>query len=74
MLSGSAMYDEDLKHLNPQAINWEKKFVPGNATYKPSAVSNTERKAKRNKGSEIEFMQGTFNTLIKGLNLWYLIA
>ena len=53
MLSGSAMYDEDQKHLNPQAIDWEKKVVPGNATYKPSAVSNTEHEAKRNKGSKI---------------------
>ena len=39
MLRGITMYSED---LNPQAIDWEKKGVPGNAT--TSAVSNTERK------------------------------
>ena len=41
------MYDEDLKHINPQevkAIDWEKKGVvckPGNAlaNYKPSATA-----------------------------------
>ena len=40
------MYSEDLKHINPQAIDCEKKGVPGNATFKPSAASNT--KCKRN--------------------------
>ena len=48
MLRGPAMYSKDLKHINPQAIDWELKGVPVNATYKPSAVSNTERVAKRN--------------------------
>ena len=39
MLRGPAVYSED---LNPQAIDWEKKGVPGNAT--TSFVSKTERK------------------------------